>query len=209
MNSLRSCPEARAQDAVRHAKSPLLFLLTPLRAREVPIFRQKASNPGIASEDRVLLKIDFLKRLGFLALSAPVTAVVAGARADASDDPDLLVGLWEASVEGSATYKYIYSISRDAYIATGNIDENFMNMKFGPTLGAYSRMTDGSYKYRERGFVYDMKGHNIGTFTSVGSFRLGSQGNTFAGSGTYTQYDLRAKPKATERYTLKGNRVPV
>jgi hypothetical protein len=74
-----------------------------------------------------MLKTDFFKRLGVLSLSAPLVAQAA-VRADAQDDADALIGLWEAvvTVQGGS-FRYIYSMSRGAYVATGNIDENFTN----------------------------------------------------------------------------------
>jgi hypothetical protein len=157
-----------------------------------------------------MLKIGFLKSLGIAALAAPLMAVETMARGDAADDADALVGLWEAVIEGGGTtYGYVYSMSRGSYIATGSIDENFMNFKYSPTMGTYTRGADGSYKYRERGYAFDMKGKNVGTFTSVGTFRLDTDGNTFRGPGTFTQYDMHSKPVASENFALKATRVPV
>jgi hypothetical protein len=156
-----------------------------------------------------MLKIEFLKRLGLAALATP-SMTLDTARANAADDADVLPGLWEVIVNGTqGTYRYIYTISRGSYVATGNIDENFMGFRYSPTMGAYSRNADGSYKYRERGYAFDMKDNNVGTFTSRGTFTLDQDGNAFRGPGTFTQYDLKSKPVATERLSAVAKRIPV
>jgi hypothetical protein len=155
-----------------------------------------------------MMKADFLKRLAIAAVAMPVAILGRGQKAEAAGDDDALLGLWEAVVRGEqAVYRYIYSISRGSYVATGSVDENFMNFKYSPTMGEYTRIADRSYKYRERGYVFDLKGTNVGTFTSTGSFQLNAAGNAFRGPGTFTQYDLKSKPIATETFTMTATRV--
>ena len=156
-----------------------------------------------------MLKTDFLKRLGLIACAAPIAAIQTASPADAASDSDVLVGLWSATVSGQAIYKYVYSISRGTYVATGNIDEGFMNFKFGPTLGEYTQDADGSYRYRERVWVFDMKGNNVGWATSTGTFRLDHSRSTFSGPGTYTQYDLHSKVVMNEKFMLTATRDAV
>ena len=157
-----------------------------------------------------MLKVNFLKNLAIVALAAPFALAENSARAKADDDADdSLVGLWEATITGTATYRYVYSISHGSYVATGNVDEGFMGFKFSPTMGTYIRASDGSYPYRERGYVFDMKGNNVGTFTTVGSLRLGADRKTFTGPGNYTQFDMHSKPVAKESFTIKAVRVSV
>lgn len=140
---------------------------------------------------------------------APVAFIRPTETADAADEADVLVGLWEASIVGSTTYRYIYAISRGSYIATGSVDEGFMGFRYSPTMGAYVRRADGSYKYRERGYVFDMKGSNVGTFTSVGTFELHADHQTFHGPGIFTQFDRQSKPVATEHLLVNAKRVQV
>jgi len=156
-----------------------------------------------------VLKLDFLKRLGFLALTAPLAALQSPAKAGAStQSDDALVGLWEADVRaGGTSYKYIYSIGRGAYVATGSVDENFMGFKYGPTMGTYTRAGNGSYRYRERGYVFDLKGRGVGSFSSTGTFRLSADGNTFTSPGTFTQYDASSKKTSSEPYSLTARRI--
>ena len=157
-----------------------------------------------------MLKIDFLRKLGFVAFASPLAMAESAGKADADDSDDALVGLWEASImAGATTYFYIYSISRKTYIATGSIDENYMGFKFSPTMGAYARSSDGSYGYHERGYVFDMKGKNVGTFTSVGTLRLSADGDSFSGPGRYIQYDSQSKPVFKESFSVKARRVSV
>lgn len=155
-----------------------------------------------------MIKLDFLKRLGFLALSAPLAAVQRPVSADAAQNDDPIVGLWEGPVQAaSATYRYIWSIARGAYVATGNVDENYMGFKYGTSMGTYKRNGDGSYGYRERGYVFDLRGRNVGSFASIGTFRVGSDGNTLSGPGTFIQYDLKSKELSREPYTVKAKRI--
>jgi hypothetical protein len=158
----------------------------------------------------MMLKIDFLKKCAVVAVAAPLVALTGKAKADAAQDSDPLVGLWEATITtGSATYRYFYSISTGAYIATGNLDENYMGFKYGPTMGAYVREDDGSYRYRERGYAFDLKGKNAGTFAANGTLRLSSDGNAFSGPGTWKQLDGRGKAVATETLTVEARRLAV
>lgn len=153
-----------------------------------------------------MLKLDFLKRLGLLALTAPLAAVQSPAKADAADRGDPIVGLWEGVYQsGKATYHYIYSISRGAYVATGDVDENFAGFKYGATMGTYARNRDGSYRYRERGYVFDLRGRNVGSFTSNGTFRVA--GDSLSGPGTFIQYDLKSKEMSRESFTVKAKRI--
>ena len=153
-----------------------------------------------------MLKLDFLKRLGVLALTAPLAAVQSAAKADAADSSDPIVGLWEGVYQaGKDTYHYIYSIARGAYVATGDVDENFAGFKYGMTMGTYARNGDGSYRYRERGYVFDLRGRNVGSFTSNGTFRI--SGDTLSGPGTFIQYDLKSRELSRESYSVKAKRI--
>ncbi len=155
-----------------------------------------------------MLKLDFLKRLGFLALTGPLAALQSPAKADAAQNDDPLVGLWEGDVRaGGTSYRYVYAISRGAYVATGSVDENFMGFKYGPTMGTYTRSGNGSYRYRERGYVFDLKGRNVGSFSSAGTFRLSADGNTFTSPGTFTQYDAQSKKTSSEPYSVTAKRI--
>lgn len=153
-----------------------------------------------------MLKLDFLKRLGFLALAAPLAAVQSPKKADAADSGEPIVGLWEGVYQaGKATYHYIWSISRGAYVATGDVDENYMGFKYGTIMGTYARNGDGSYRYRERGYVFDLRGRNVGSFTSTGTLRIA--GDTFSGPGTFVQYDLKSKETSRESFSVKAKRI--
>ncbi len=155
-------------------------------------------------------KVDFLKAFGLAATIAPLATVASTTVARAGDDdPDAIVGLWEAVVKGDAVYEYIYAISRGSYVATGSIDERFQDFKYSPTMGAYIRAADGSFKYRERGYVFDLKGDNVGAVTSTGTLRLDETGAALHGPGTFTQYDLHAKPVFTEKFSMTATRLKV
>lgn len=155
-----------------------------------------------------MLKLDFLKRLGFLALTAPLAALQAPAKAEAASGDDAIVGLWEGAVQApGTTYRYIWSIARGAYIATGNVDENYQGLKYGPSMGTYTRTGNGTYRYRERGYVFDLKGNNVGSFTSTGTFKMSADGNTMSGPGTFVQYDLKTKQNSREPYTVVAKRI--
>ncbi|HEY1866831.1 MAG TPA: hypothetical protein VGG70_00950 [Candidatus Cybelea sp.] len=155
-----------------------------------------------------MLKLDFLKRLGFLALTAPLAALQNAAKADAAGNEDPIVGLWDASVQsGGTSYRYIYAISRGAYVATGSVDENFQGFTYSPTMGTYKRNGDGSYRYRERGYVFDLRGRNVGSSSSAGTFRISADGNTLTGPGTFMQFDLKSKETSRELFTISAKRI--
>lgn len=154
-----------------------------------------------------MIKLDFLKALGLLAVAAPLSTAAAGAKSSGSD-AEPLVGLWEGVVQaGKVTYRYIWSIANGAYVVTGNVDENYMGLRYSPSMGTYARSADRSYRYRERGYVFDLKGRNVGSFTSVGTFKLSSDGTTLTGPGTFTQFDLKSKEVARESYSITAKRV--
>lgn len=158
-----------------------------------------------------MLKGDFLKKMGLMgaagALALMKGTTVANA-AKTEDDP--LVGLWEMTVVGSAgTYRYIYSISRGAWVATGNVDEGFLEFKYSPSMGAYVRAADGSFRYTEKGWVFDRRGNNVGTFRSMGTFRLNASQKAFSGPGTFTQFDSRGKSILVEPFTATATKLAV
>lgn len=151
-------------------------------------------------------KRDFLGHFAVASFAAPFATL----RFEAADEETALIGLWEAIVKGQgATYRYLYSFSRGSYVATGNIDENFMGLRYSPTMGAYTSEGDGAYKYREHGYAFDLKGRNVGTFASTGTFRLDANLRAFRGPGTFTQYDLKLKPVEVEPFTLAAARIDV
>jgi hypothetical protein len=155
----------------------------------------------------LVIKLDFLKALGLLALTAPLSTARAAAKSNAADN-DPIVGLWEGAVQaGKASYRYLWSIAKGAYVTTGNVDENYMGFKYGPAMGTYQRNGDGSYRYRERGYVFDLRGRNVGTSTSMGTFRVSADGNTLSGPGTFIQFDLKSNETSRESYTVTAKRI--
>ena len=156
-----------------------------------------------------MLKLDFLKKLGLLSAGAfAFTKPEETNAAEVKSDP--LVGLWQMTIAGSAgTYRYLYSISPGAWVATGNIDEGFSQFKYSPSMGAYVRLADGSFRYTEKGWVFDRQGTNVGTFLSVGTFKLTSSQNMFRGPGTFTQFDMHGKATIVEPFTATATKVAV
>ena len=120
-----------------------------------------------------------------------------------------LAGLWEMVVTGSAVYRYKYAISAETWIANGEIDQKFQEFKFSPTIGAYARNADGSYRYRETGWTYTLDGVCNGTFESTGTFVVDAAGKTFSGPGTFKMLDLSGKATFTEPFTVKATRLAV
>jgi|SRR5579863_2307360 len=157
-----------------------------------------------------MLKVEFFKKLG-LAVFGVSGVIRNSSRADAAGhDAESLVGLWEMIVTSKdGTYHYIYAISSGAWVCTGNIDEGFQQQKYSPSMGAYVRNADGSYRYEERGWVYDPKGNNVGAFRSVGTITLAADQKTFSGPGVFTQFDMKGKPVYKELFSATATRVSV
>ncbi len=129
-------------------------------------------------------------------------------RADAaagSGNP--LIGMWEMTVQGSATYHYKYAISDGTWVAVGDVDGNFYGYRYSPTVGAYVKNGDGSYSYRERGWTYTQGGVCNGTFESTGTFVLDQSGATFSGPGAFTQFNLNGKTILAESFTVMATKV--
>ena len=125
-----------------------------------------------------------------------------------SDNP--LIGLWEMTVVGEAsTYLYKYTISENTWIAVGNIDGGFFNFRYSPTLGAYAKNADGSYRYREIGWTYTKGGVCNGSFESIGTFILDASGNTFSGPGSFKQFDLTGRTILTDNFTVVATKLGV
>jgi len=125
-----------------------------------------------------------------------------------SDNP--LIGLWEMTVVGEAsTYLYKYTISESTWIAIGNVDGGFFNFRYAPTLGAYVKNADGSYRYREIGWTYTKGGVCNGSFESIGTFVLDASGNTFNGPGSFKQFDLTGRIILTDNFTVVATKVGV
>jgi hypothetical protein len=123
------------------------------------------------------------------------------------DNP--LVGMWEMTVQGSATYHYKYAISDGTWVATGDIDGNFYGYRYSPTVGAYAKDAGGSYSYRERGWTYTQGGICNGTFESTGRFELDASGGTFSGPGVFKQFDLKGRTILSEPFTVVATKVGV
>ena len=171
------------------------------------------------SEATRMLKSDFLRKLGLLAsgvvaaTAAPLSAQAAAAGEDdagAAED-DALTGIWEMTVKGAmGTYRYFYAIANGAYTCTGNIDAGFQGFSYSPSMGAYTR--DGkskTYRYLEKGWVFDRTGTNIGSFQSTGTFKLGATSQSFSGPGTFVQFDLKGKQIVSEPFTAAAKKLPV
>lgn len=156
-----------------------------------------------------MLKRDFLKAVGLAASIAPLASAQTADAAEVSMNLDALVGLWDAVVKGDGTYRYLYAISRGSYVATGNVDEQYQGFKFSPTIGAYGRNHDGSYRYLEKGYVFNLQGVGVGTFSSAGTMRLNADGDTLHGTGTFRQFDLRSKELFTEPFTMTATRQKI
>ena len=120
-----------------------------------------------------------------------------------------LIGIWDMTVQGQATYLYKYAISEGSWVTIGNVDGGYYNFRYGPTLGAYVQNPDGSYRYRETGWTYTRGGVCNGTFETTGTFVLDPSGNTFSGPGVFKQFDLSGKPILTENLTVVARKLPV
>lgn len=132
------------------------------------------------------------------------------ANASPADEIDTtLVGMWEMTVQGSATYHYKYAISVGTWVTVGDIDGNFYGYRYSPTVGAYSKNADGSYSYRERGWTYTQGGVCNGTFESVGTLVLDGTGNTLSGPGVFKQFNLAGRTIVMEDFTAVATRVGV
>lgn len=164
-----------------------------------------------------MLKRDFLHKLGALAsgvlaagaLSGPASGAQAPAATEEEDDE--LTGLWEMTVKGTlGTYRYYYAIAGGAYTGTGNVDAGFGGFTYSPTMGAYAREGQTkTYRYVEKGWAFDRKGNNVGTFQSQGTFALDATGRSFAGPGTFLQFDLKGKQIVSERFTATATKQMV
>jgi FRG domain len=81
------------------------------------------------------------------------------------------LGVWLVKVISitypGAEYSYFYSFAHGGYTATGNIDENFEGQKYSPTMGVYVCTGNMSVRYREKGWIFDLNGNNIGTSDAV------------------------------------------
>ena len=120
-----------------------------------------------------------------------------------------LIGIWDMTVQGQATYLYKYAISEGSWVTIGNIDGGYYNFRFGPTLGAYEQNPDGSYRYRETGWTYTRGGVCNGTFETTGTFVLDSSGTTFSGPGVFKQFDLTGKTILTEDLSVVATKLGV
>lgn len=120
-----------------------------------------------------------------------------------------LIGIWEMTVQGNATYLYKYAISEGAWVTNGNIDRGYFNFTFSPTTGAYIRNADGTYSYRERGWTYTRGGVCNGMFESTGTFELDATQTSFSGPGVFKLFDLNGGTILTENLTVTAVKIPV
>jgi hypothetical protein len=141
---------------------------------------------------------------------APALNNARGAQtADPSEIDTSLIGIWDMTVTGGGLFHYKYSISVGSWVAIGDIDQGYFNVHYGPTVGAYTKNPDGSYRYRETGWTYTRGGVCNGTFESTGTFVLDASGNSFSGPGVFKQFDLKGNTLLTESFTVLATRIPV
>lgn len=128
---------------------------------------------------------------------------------DSADIDTALVGIWDMTVTGGGVYRYKYSISAGSWVAVGDIDQGYFNFHYSPTMGAYAKNADGSYRYREIGWTYARGGVCNGTFESAGTFVLDASGNTISGPGVFRSFDLKGNQTFTENFTVVATRLGV
>lgn len=152
---------------------------------------------------RLALAVSVLASLGAVAQSLGASA---GAETK-SGDP--LVGMWDVTVTGSATYFYTYSISRGAFIATGNVDGNWdgQGSSFGPTMGSYERVARRTFRIHEKAWSFDPQGAHVGHSVFVGTYAVDESGSTLTGDGTWTLYDLAGNAIYVEPLTVTGTKI--
>lgn len=158
-------------------------------------------------DTKVVRRREMLRKAGFL--GAAGVFALAGRPLDASGDRNGLVGLWDVTVSGAATYYYTYSFSRDAFVAAGNIDNNWdgQGSSFGPTMGAHSRQRTRTYAIREKGWAFDPSGQPAGWFAFIGTYVLDRTGRSLTGDGTWSLYDLSGNAVFVEPLTVSGTRL--
>lgn len=145
----------------------------------------------------------------YFALSHPPVQSITSANALNEVTDTALVGIWEMTVQGNATYHYKYAISVGTWVTNGDVDQGFLGYRFSPTTGAYVKNADESYSYRERGWTYNRGGVCNGSFESTGTFVLDASGNTFSGPGVFKMFDLAGNTIITENLTVLATRIPV
>jgi hypothetical protein len=113
-------------------------------------------------------------------------------------------------VTGFNVSHYKYAISDGNWVAPADVDEGFQGLKFSPTMGACVPQEDRSFSHKERGWVYDQaSGSNVGTFESVGAFKVNPSGTRFAGAGTFTMADRNGVVFYKEPFTAVATKVAV
>ena len=135
---------------------------------------------------------DILKKVGLLGAAAlALVGVERRAKATAASNP--LLGLWDMVIPGKPTLYYKYSICEGAYVATGSTDFNTdgKGSKSSPTMGTYILVSPNVFRVRERSWTMDSNGDPSGSAEFLGTFTVDGDRNSFKGSGTYTQYNLK------------------
>jgi hypothetical protein len=150
---------------------------------------------------------DLFRKFGMLGASAlALLSVSKRAKAvEGNEHQNPLLGLWDLTIPVQPAVGlpvplyYKYAISEGAYVATGNEDANaaLVGFKYSPTMGTYARTFPNSYRLRERSWAYDANGAWAGYSDFSGTAAVAADGNSWSGSGTYTQYDVNGNVVAT------------
>jgi hypothetical protein len=155
---------------------------------------------------------DVFKKIGLLGATAlGLVGISKVAKADEAAASNTLVGLWDLTFpppNNNLIYKY--AISEGGYVATGNLDATaaVFGFAYSPTMGSYIRTGHNSYRLRERSWAMDPKGNPAGSTDFTGSATVAENGKTFAGSGTYTQYDLNGDVLFAQPITYTATKFP-
>ncbi len=157
---------------------------------------------------------DIFKKIGTLGASALALAGVSNpAKADEAAASNPLVGLWDMTIPLPGTgvnLYYKYAISEGAYVCTGDDDLNpaIDGFIYGPTMGTYARTGHNSYRLRERVWSMNPDGTSSGSAEFTGTARVAEDEKSFAGSGTYTQYNLNGGVLFTLQLTYTAVKFP-
>jgi hypothetical protein len=157
---------------------------------------------------------DLFKKVGMLGASA--LALVGASKSakafEGNENQTPLLGLWDLTFPPPLdALIYKYAISEGGYVATGNQDANPTPSNpytYSPTMGTYTRTGPNSYRLRERSWVMDPKGNPAGSSEFTGTAVVARDGNSWSGSGTYIQYDLKGKVLLNEPLTYTAVKFP-
>jgi len=154
-----------------------------------------------------------LKGIGALSVGSALAALDGPARAvqaaPALVSNHTIEGVWlgPVTLAGNPPFQALFTFMTGGTLIETDQTVDSPGFKVTPALGIWADAGNHTVRFRFVDFHFDGKGNPIGSRHGVGTLTLGTDGNSYMGTGTVTSKDLKGKVVAVFPLTTHGTRV--